>query len=338
MRSISTEFLAVTLVLPLAIQCKCQDNHPTQNAPPASVVSAPQVDASAAPPVAQGSPPALAEPVRLVSMPVAAYGTSLALDDDGIFLLTSNAAYKLAPGQPPQGLQLDLGFGAVLTRSGFVFWHSGAVWHTAKHGGQPQRLTELPHTPQYFVTDGDNLAWVDRSEADVYSIQSLVGKKPLVLLTSETELSAVHMIRGAVYFVHKAADTSWRIGRINVTGGAPKYSASHTGPTPSLLTGSQDVFFYDLKTSEVRTLSANVDGEHAWLKDFVCSPAYEANNVYCGCVEGLFQISAEHPHRPKVLSHGRPGSITAIRADDKRVVWTVDTGPNQLAVDLLPLK
>jgi hypothetical protein len=84
-------------------------------------------------------------------------------------------------------------------------------------------------------------------------------------------------------------------------------------------------------------VQTEVKSEQTWLKGFVCSPLYEAKNIYCGCVEGLFEVQAE-TRKPRVLVHGRRGSITYIRANSKQVVWTVDTGPNQLAVDMLPVE
>jgi hypothetical protein len=280
--------------------------------------------------------PNLVEPTVLVEMPVSAYGSSLALDEEAVYLMTPNAAYRLIPGQPAHGIELDLGIGPVMTRDAFVYWHAGAIFRSPKAGGQTKVIAKFPHEPQYFVTSGANLAWVDRNDDRVYTIQTLQGRDTRVLVKSETELSALNMVGDAVFFVHKAQDSSWRIGRVQLSGGEPVYTSSKIGPTPAMLTGSEHITYWDLKTSDLRVLPLTLEREDTWLKDLVCSPNYEAKNIYCGCVEGLFEVQVGD-HKPNVLSHGRQESITFIRADSKRVVWIVDKGPNRLAVNMLPI-
>ena len=71
--------------------------------------------------------PQLAPPTRLTSLPISAYAASLALDDDAVYLLTSHAAYRLVAGQPARGIRLELGIGATLTQSAFVFRAASSV-------------------------------------------------------------------------------------------------------------------------------------------------------------------------------------------------------------------
>ena len=269
-------------------------------------------------------------------MRVSAYATSLALDDDVVYLLASNAAYRLVAGQPAQGIELDLGVGAVLTRASFVFWSKGTIWSAPKEGGVTRQIANFPHRPQYFVTSGERLAWVDRSEEGLYTIQTLEGREPRVLVSSSAEISALHMIGDAVYFVQRPTERTWRIGVVRITGnGAPEYEAERRGRTPALLTGAGDVYYYDVDKLEIRRLSSDGHGEGVIHQNVVCSPIDAASEIYCGSVEGLFQVSKE-THQPRVLSYGRPGFITNIRSNSKHVVWTVDIGPEALAVDMLP--
>src|SRR5450755_631845 len=107
-------------------------------------------------------PPELPAPTRLTSLPVSAYASSLALDDDAVYLLTSHAAYRLVDGQPAHGIRLELGIGATLTQSAFVFWSEGGIWSAPKQGGVTRRLAKFSHQPQYFVASGDAFAWVDQ--------------------------------------------------------------------------------------------------------------------------------------------------------------------------------
>jgi hypothetical protein len=268
-------------------------------------------------------------------MPISAYGTSLALDDDVVYLLASHAAYRLAAGQPAQGIELDLGIGAVLTRSAFVFWSKGDIWSAPKEGGVTRPIAKLPHQPQYFVTSGDALAWVDRSDEGLYSIQTLEGREPRVLMSASAEISALIMIRDAVYFVLRPTDSSWRIGVVRIAGGEAEYGIERMGRTPALLTGADDIYYYDVDKQEIRRLLPDLRGEVVIHQKVVCSPIHAASEIYCGSVEGLFQVSRE-THRPRVLAYGRPGFITSIRSNANLVAWTVDVGPETLAVDMLP--
>jgi len=269
-------------------------------------------------------------------MPVAAYATSLALDGDVAFLFTSNAAYRLRAGEPVHGIELDLGIGPVLTDSAIVYWSKGAICSTPKHGGPTRQLAKLPHQPQYFVATGSGLAWVDHADDRTYTIQSLDGRKPRVLVSSSGELSSLKMIGDSVFFVQRAEDNSWRVGRVRVTGGDVLFSTSRTGQTPSMFTGVDSLVYFDLKTSEIRRLMPDLQHEETWLKKFVCSPLYESTNIYCGCVEGLFEVRAED-RKPHVLIFGRRETITNIRANSEQLVWTVDPGPAKLAVYMLPI-
>ena len=87
--------------------------------------------------------------------------------------------------------------------------------------------------------------------------------------------------------------------------------------------------------SEVRELTPDLKSEHVWLKDFVCSPIWEAKNVFCSRMEGLFLILASS-RKAKPLIFDRRDTITLVRANARQVVWLVDAGADKLAVDMLP--
>jgi hypothetical protein len=270
-----------------------------------------------------------------MSLAFSAYNASLALDGDVVYLFTPSAFYRMAPGSPPQKTALDLGVGPVLTDSGIVFWSKGAIWNTSREGGAVRRLAKLPHQPEYFVASSAGLAWLDGADG-VFSIQSINGHKPRVLVSTRDQLSALRMIHEWVFFVQRAKDSSWRIGRVHMAGSEPEYTESRSGPTPAMLTGTESVFYYDMDHSEVRQLSPDLKSEHVWCKDFVCSPICEAKNIYCARVEGLFEILADN-YQPKIL-YGRHETITHLRANARQVVWLADVGPDQLAVEMLPVR
>jgi hypothetical protein len=275
-------------------------------------------------------------PTRLLSLPVSAYSVGLALDGEFAYLLTRTAAYRLKAGAPPDKLELDFGIGPVLATSGIVFWSKGAIWNASKQSKALWHVAAADKQPEYFVASDAGVAWLDRVDDGPYRIQSLQGQKPRAIVVSQGELSAVHMIHDWVYFVQRAPNNSWRIGRVHLAGGEPQYTDTKSGPTPAMLTGRESVTYYDMERSSIFQLSPELSSEHVWLKDFVCSPIYEAKNIYCGRIEGLFEIVAE-TSKPWDLSFGRRETITAIRANSQQIVWTIDAGPNQLAVDMLPV-
>lgn len=276
-----------------------------------------------------------ASPTRLTTLPVSAYRVTLAMDDDAVYLMTSNAAYRLVDGEPPHGLRLDLGTGPVLTRTSFVFWSNGAIWSAPKAGGDAHELAKFPHQPQYFVSSGDAFAWVDQSDDGLYTIQTLNGGAPRVLLSSMGEIRALDMIGDVVYFVQRPVDDSWRIGFVHRDAREPQFAVTRKGRAPSQLTGSDGIYYFELDTRRILKLSLDLRQEEVQLTDLVCSPIQVTTRIYCGCVEGLFDVSKES-HQPRVLVHDRPGSITNITSNSRGVAWTVDVGSEQLAVDFLP--
>jgi hypothetical protein len=216
-----------------------------------------------------------------------------------------------------------------------VFWSSGAIWSAPKTGGPARELTKFPHQPQYFVSSGEELAWVDQSDEGLYTIQTLEGRKPRVLLSSRGEIRALDMIGEVVYFVQRPTDDSWRIGFVHRDGREPQYAATKHGRAPAQLTGSDAIYYFDLDTKRILRLALDLGREDVQLTELVCSPIQVSSRIYCGCVEGLFDVGRE-THQPRVLVHDRPGLITSVASNSKAVAWVVDVGSDQLAVDLLP--
>ncbi|MES1175544.1 MAG: hypothetical protein ABUL62_14575 [Myxococcales bacterium] len=298
-----------------------------------SPAPAPAGSASAMP--ATPPAPAVRAPTRLLTLPSSAYAASVAMDEDAVYLMTSNAAYRLVDGEPAHGIRLELGVGPVLTQTAFVFWSNGVIWSAPKQGGVTRELGKFSHQPQYFVSSGDKVAWVDETDEGLYTIQTLNGREPRILTSSAGEIRALDMVGDAVYFAQRPTDGTWRIGVVRLNGGAPEYGSTQKGRVPSQLVGSDAVYYYDLDKSRVIKLSLDLSHEEVQLSDLVCSPIHVSNRIYCGCVEGLFDVSKD-AHQPRVLSYNRPGTITSITSTEKAVAWVVDLGRDGLAVDFLP--
>jgi hypothetical protein len=305
---------------------RAQDDAEAQR-PPAGT------SAAAAPP--RPPPAKVVTPVRLTQLAVSAYSTSLAIDDEAVYLMTENAAYRLVDGEPAQGIRLELGTGPVLTHSAFIYWSKGRIWSAPKQGGVPRELAKFAHQPQYFVTSGEATAWVDQPEPGSYAIHALDGKKARLLTSSTGELRALNMIGDSVYFVQRHVAGAWRIGVVSIDGAPARYGPEQKGRAPAQLAGSDALYYYDLDKARTTQLALDLGAEAIGVQNLVCSPIHVSQRIYCGCVEGIFEISKE-THRPKVLAANRPGSITAVISNAERLAWTVDLGGDQLAVDMLP--
>jgi hypothetical protein len=273
--------------------------------------------------------------MQLAELPVSAYLATLAMDDEAVFLLTHTAAYRIVPGQSPQGLKLDLGVGAVLTPSAFIHWSKGVIWRTPKEGGDAQKIARFPHQPQYFVSHGERFAWIDQSDAGVYTIQSMAEKEPRILVSSRNELAALNLIDDTVYFVEQTANGGWRPGVVKLSGAEPTYGPERKGRRPSMFTGSDATYFYDVDKNDIRRLSPDAQKEDVLLGEYICSPLHASRHIYCGCVEGLFVVSKD-THKPTILAGKQAGPIPYVTSNDKWVAWLVDSGRDRLSVNLLP--
>jgi hypothetical protein len=271
----------------------------------------------------------------LLTLDTSAYTASLRADDDALYLLTSNAAHRVVPGQEPQSQPLDLSFGATLSELAIIFWSSGAVWSAPKRGGELQRLGMVPHQPQYFVASGARLAWIDRTEQGLFTLQTLERNKPRVFYSSPGKIDALSMSHDWVFFVERANDDTWRFGGLSTRGGNPAYTPSKRGRTPAMLAVSNDIYYYEPDAQELRSLSPDFQHEETIAKNVVCSPVAVAEKIYCAQVQGLFEVTKD-THRMTLLTRGSRRLITSIVANSKFVAWLSDVGPNKLALMTLP--
>jgi hypothetical protein len=276
------------------------------------------------------------EPTTLLTLRKSAYAASLGADEAAFYLLTDNAAHRLVPGQPPLEIPLDLGIGAALTESSYLYWSKGAIWRAPKQGGKARRIATVPHQPQRLVTSGEHFAWLDRSDQEHFTIQTLQGTKPRIVFASSGNIDAVAMLHDWVFFVERTSKSSWRFGGIRSAGGEPAFSAPRSGRTPAMLAISSDIYYYDGNTIEVHRLSPDFSTEVTVIRKLICSPIAVSVHIYCAQTGGLFEVSKK-PGSPPVLIQGRHQGITAVAANSTLVGWIRDLGGNMLAVEMLPL-
>jgi hypothetical protein len=278
------------------------------------------------------------EPTALLALPIGAFHVTLWSDEQSVYLLTSQGAYRFVPDQSPRHFALDLGEGPVMTHSSFIYWSNGSIWRTPKLGGEPQKIASVPHRPQYFSTSGDYFVWLDRTDDGQCTIRFVDGNKQRVAYKASGEIDAMAMVHDWAFFVERIDKNKWHLGGIRPGGGQAAYSAPKTGRSPAMLSAKEDIYYYDVDTSDFMKMSPDLHNEEVVQKNFVCSPNALAARIYCVQVEGLFELPMKPPHTPRLLTPpGRSPTITAMTADSTRVVFVVDAGADKLAVYSLPL-
>jgi hypothetical protein len=277
-----------------------------------------------------------ADPMALVSLSTSAYQASLAVDDDAAYLLTARAAHRLVPGRAPEALAVELGFGASATRHGLVFWGEGAVREASKQSGTSRRIAELALRPQFFVSSGDELAWVARSEEGRFSVGSVAGKRAITAYASPGSLDAAAMLDDWVFFVERPVEAEWRIGAVRARGGAPVATSARRGRAPAMLVAHHDIYYYDGNGREVRRLSPDLRDEQVLVSDFICSPLAVAERVYCANVEGIFELVPGGRPRP-LVKLGLGATVTELAANGRHLFWIADDGADRLIVNAIEL-
>jgi hypothetical protein len=316
--------------------CSCHSQRPDQQAGAAPGTSVnTSATGTSAPVPARGSLPT-PEPTTLLDTGGSAYAATLALDSEGSYLLTGNGAFRLLPGRAPERWNLDLGVSPALKGEHFLYFGDGAFRQVPKRGGEPTILAAAAGEPQRIVTSGERFAWVTRSEGGGYTIQTLHGAGVQLVHATDRYVVALAMQDELVFFAEQEKGTNWRLGVVQVSGGAPRYSTMKTGRTPAMLAAAGDLFYYDGPSFTVRRASPDLTREHVVARDVICSPIAVSKHVYCAQPAGLLEIGFDGGIR-RALPLKRRGAITAVSATAARLTWLLDTGRDQLAVETIPL-
>ncbi|MGC4069371.1 MAG: hypothetical protein QM784_32920 [Polyangiaceae bacterium] len=274
---------------------------------------------------------------ELMTDKTSAYRAGLFVDDDAIYLLTDTVAHVFVPGATPRAVPVANGEVAAVTRREFVYWSKGAIWGISKSGGRAQRLARISLQPQFLMAAGDSVAWLTMVERDRFVIQSLGGKSARTILSYDGRIETAAMTDTHVYFVQRDDAEHWRIGRIALQGGDATYSATHDGPTPAKLAVAGDVYYYDVKTSTVRRLKADLSSEVTVIRDLVCSPLAVGVRLYCPNVDGMFEFARHEGAKIMPLFPSKE-RLTAVAASSKFLVWLSDPGPDRLTLKMIRLE
>lgn len=336
LRVLGRVWLAVVVSAPWAACRESCDGASRPAAPQASAVSATTAE-KPRPAVSTAAARPLPSPVTLLTLDKTAYHTRIDLASDAIYLLTMEGAFRLVPGQKPREMKLDLSDTGVVTPSAFIFWSNGSFWLAPKQGGPPGRLARVKNRPIYIVSVEERFAWIGPDERGHHTVYTLREGKPHAVHELSGPVAAATMVEDRVIFLERPETQSWRLGSVPRGGGPASFTPTRVGRYPGMLVAAGDVYYYyfdDKDTSEVWAVSPDLRNERVVAKNVICSPLAVADRVFCGHVEGVFEISPTSG-LPKLVYPSIGGSITAIAADQKRIVWVSDVGREKLAVKML---
>ena len=277
------------------------------------------------------------EVTELLTDATSAFRAGLAVDDYAVYLLTDEVAHRIVPGSAPERTPIAHGVGAAVTRTDYVYWSNGAVWRVPIAGGRAHRVTPLPLEPQYFMAAGNDFAWLSMQNRERFVIQTYDDRTVRSLVSVEGRIETATMSAGRVYFVARSDAMSWRIGSVPVRGGEPTYSALKIGQTPSKLSVEGDVYYYDVKSNELRELSSDLARERTLTHDFICSPLTVSVRIYCPNMSGMFELARHQGAKLMPLFPSRT-RISAVAASSKFLVWLTDAGPDRLSLKMIRLE
>lgn len=288
---------------------------------------------------AQGRAHTFPTPVTLLQLGTSAYHTRLDLAADAIYLLTMDSAIRLVPGQKPEVTKLDLSDIGVATPSSFIYWSNGSLWLAPKRGGPPGPLAKVKDRPVYMVASGEQFAWIGPDEQGHTAVYVLRGGKPHTIHALSGTAAAATMVDDRVIFIERLESDAWRLGSVLRGGEPPSFSAPRRGRYPSMLARAHEVYYYffEDKLSEVWAVSPDLRNERVVAKNVICSPLAAADRVFCGHMEGLFEISPTSG-LAKLVYPSIGSSITTVAADPDRIVWVSDVGAEKLMVQLIHRK
>lgn len=261
-----------------------------------------------------------------------AYGTSLFILDNEVVLLTQTAVITLADGEPPKTRSLPLGAGAVLVGDSILYYNDGSVYVVPRIRGESQVYSDLKRPPMRLFASKERWGWLDRSTDGYFTLVVSRGKVARPLYRTHHAIAFAAAWDESVFFVEAVARGSWRIGRFPFDGGPAAFSNARQGRTASMLApSSEGVYFYDGPTRTVRRLSPDLQDDRVLAEKVICSPIAVSDRVFCARVGGIYEIPTKGG-LPHPLAVETTGPITAIAADERRVVWLVDTAKDRLAV------
>lgn len=276
-------------------------------------------------------------PRTLAELDESAYGISLAVDDQSVYVATRSAIYRYAPGAHSEKRPLDIGYGSAFTEDAIVYWSKGDIHTVAKTGKTPRPLGKVTRRPMQIIATGKQVAWIDKDADGKFTIQALRKSKPKIIYTSKGNLTSSVALKRWIFSVERITYGVWRFVRVPLRGGsAVRHSDWYSGRVPSMLSASDHVYYYDLPSRSVRRVALDLKSETKIADKIVCSPIAVSDRILCARVEGVFELSKENGAF-RMLTRKPVGLITAIAGSSQIVAWVNDTGTAKATIRTMPL-
>ena len=346
-----TAHLCVAAVLPLGCQsCETEDRAQSRQSPKKERTLAPTTrsDTDSSTRLDSDTHPVLPDPTTLITLDQSAYGNQLAVDDTTVYLLTATGVWRFSPDSQPSETKLNLQYNPALTDTDIIYWIDGAFRSVPKKGGPEKILGKVALRPRVIVSDEKSFAWLDLSASGSFTFQVLKKGKPHQLYRTVNKVTTPIMQHQRIYFVEQAdsPDTTatgprWRLGSVSVAaGGETRHGPWQTGRTPSMLGGQTNIYYFDLPSRSVRSVSPDLTENTVVGNKLVCTPFAVSDRILCSRVEGIFQIpkNGTHPAGDAAILADKPMGLTVnIAASNHLVAWLNDIGEDKLALRVLPL-
>jgi hypothetical protein len=273
-------------------------------------------------------PPA---PVEVLALEETAYGPSLSFQGENLILLTTTAAYRIAPGEAPARVELPLGAHRALVEDRVAYWKDGVFYEVALSGGPSKALGKAAIEPRAVQASGQRFFWLAEEADGANVLFTFEAGKPRELYRSTAGIGALAALDNSAFFTERSGPTAWRIGGVSLDGGPVTWSRVQEGRIPSMLASERQLFFYDGPVRGVRSLLPDLSNEVAIAENVICSPLAVSTHVFCAQVGGLFEVGTDLP-KPRILTEQPFGHVATVAASPTHVAWLNDAGENKLVL------
>ncbi len=162
----------------------------------------------------------------------------------------------------------------------------------------------------------------------------LENRKLRPVYDSSTSIATLVAKDESAYFVEEC-DAGFRLGSVTKDG-ATQFGPCHPGRTPSALSVSDSVYYYDGPKGEVRRATLSLDHEDVVARDLVCSPLHVADKAFCAYPGKIAAIRLDGSRQVELEVQVR-GPVTALTTFENQLLWIEDAGEERLVVRSLPL-
>lgn len=280
----------------------------------------------------------LPPPQLLLTLERSAYGASLHLARDAMFVLTPAALYRVSYDgtSPVESRPLPLGPNATIDADRVIYAAGDTLYAAPLSGAEPRALATLAGAPDRILAGETGVAWL-RHDADGRSLLEKLGPDgPVELYRSPHRLHGAVLLADWIFAIQSRHASEFRLVGVGLNG-TVRLDEPRFGRTPSMLTVAREyLYYYDGPRRAVRRVSASFGEDTSFGKDTVCSPIAVGEAIVCAQIGGIVVVD-EASGQVRPLVEEPRGPITSLAVGEGRVVWIADLGRGGLGVSAVPL-